>query len=473
MTPAATNQRLIIDEIEGVWEYLGYIPSPEQAEVLNTDGRFLAISGGEQVGKSFTVTYLVIRLILTYGRPVLVWLVGRKYDSSEMEFAYLLDNFTRLGMVRKFSGSQPDKPRYIELKNGARIETLSVAEVMNIGKKSPDIIVGCEASQLGHETHIRLRTRAASSAGYLLYSGTFERGQGWYKQLCERYQVADEGRRMHTLPSWSNPHRYPGGRNDPEILALERELSEEEFAERIAGVIRKPFGLVFGREFDFEKHVRDIEYIPGIPVDLAVDPGYNQSAHSLSAIQRVPDQPLRVFDEIYDPRYSTEEIIDEAMSRPWWADVPDGTAVIDIAGTRNLGSTDAASDVWLKKAHIVMRSKQVPIMAGIDRMKNFLRLDPLTLAPRIVWAPCCQGALSEFGSMVSPVTGRTAAWSWKTNKQGDIIGKTPSEQNCHSLKAIYYYLIAIYGFYHADPPTNTYRHNNYKWRKRNAAEVLA
>jgi hypothetical protein len=84
-----------------------------------------------------------------------------------------------------------------------------------------------------------------NNASAIFLAGTLEGSLGWYPSLITEWQYGQNDRQSFGLPSWTNVHLYPGGRNDPEILAMERDSSDDFFLERIAGRPVPPRGLVF------------------------------------------------------------------------------------------------------------------------------------------------------------------------------------------------------------------------------------
>ena len=419
---------------------------PEQAAILDSDTFLDMISGGEQGGKSFIIAWRATERIMELDRPGIYWLVGRKYENTEREYDYMLENFQALGWVKDYSDTQPDKRRYIELQDGTIIKTITVGEEMNIAKEAPDGIIGCEASQLSLEAFNKLRLRTAAGHGWLLLAGTFESGIGWFASTFRRWMAAtDQQHGAFILPSWTNTHVYPGGKDDPALLSALVDVGDEDFFwERIGGIPRLPAGLVFRDHFDPEVHVRDVRYIDGLPVEIAVDPGYNPSAHALLAIQCPPEAPIQVFDEIYERKITTEEMCDLAMDRPWWKDVVGGA--IDHSATKMQQTVTPPQKVWIAKTGITLKSRHVPIMAGIDRLKTYLRPEPLTYRTKTVWSPVCRGSLSELGMIESPITGKEEAYSWKILSTGAVSGKTPLDKFNHAIKAFIYWLVAKFGF---------------------------
>ena len=265
---ALTGARTIPRTRQMVRDALQFVPTGiEQAAIIDTDGLYIILSGGEQGGKSFDAAEFYTERSFEIdtganGGPPIIWLVGRRYADTEKEYEYGEKNYRTLGVLDYTSGTQIDKHRRMVLTDGTVIKTLSVAETMNIGREAPDIIVACEASQISYEGYMKLRLRAGASGGHLFMSGTLEAAQPWFRQLWHQWRAGTHGHRSYNLPSWSNPHMYPGGRNDPKIISLMMDLTPEMIAERMEGIPRKPAGLVFGKDFDESLHIRDIDYIP-------------------------------------------------------------------------------------------------------------------------------------------------------------------------------------------------------------------
>jgi len=165
----------------------------------------------------------------------------------------------------------------------------------------------------------------------------------------------------------------------------------------------------------------------------------------LEAVQIVDDN-VRVFDEIYEIGMVTEEIIDAAMTKPWWQDVQYG--VIDIAGTQHQ-AMPAPAEVWLANTGLYLSSQKVGIMDGTERLKSFLKVDPIAGYPRLSINPNCRGLLSEFGAVPNPFTGQTQAYRWKMDRDGNIVGNTPEDKYNHGVKALIYGLVYHFGFSYA------------------------
>jgi hypothetical protein len=422
-----------------LFEKVGFTPLEEQRRILESAYRFTLVAGGEQAGKSLVASkYLLSRFAETEERG-LYWLVAADYERTRAEFEYLLADFSALGILKE--ASKRVDPGHLLLADGTRIETKSAKDPRTLAMRAPNGIIGCEASQLDLETFFRLRGRCAPKRGWMFLSGTFEGSLGWYPQMFTAWASgADKEARAFSLPSYTNTHLYPNGANDLEIQRLKEVSSDNFFMERIEGKPSPPEGLVFP-EFRPDAHISEVEYEKGDPVHLWMDPGY-AGAYAVVAVQ-VRGEQICVIDEIYEQGLVTEDIIEVAQTRDWWTDVRFG--VIDIAGTQHQAMA-APAEVWLERTGLYLSSQKIRINEGTERLKGWLKIDPKTHAPRIVFNPRCHGILSEFGSAPNPFDGQTKAYRWKTDREGNIVGEIPEDKYNHSVKAVIYGLVDRFGY---------------------------
>ena len=422
-----------------LYSRVDFTPTPAQEIILASPYRFNLVAGGEQAGKSMIAAkYLLARFLETEGRG-LYWLVAADYERTRAEFTYLAEDFAKLGVLKEVS--KRVDPGHITLVDGTLIETKSAKDPRTLAMRAPDGIIGCEASQLDMERFFRLRGRCAPRRAWRVLGGTFEGSLGWYPQMYTAWASgAEPEARAFSLPSYTNTHLYPGGSIDPEILKLKEASSDDFFMERIEGKPSPPRGLVFP-EFRPDMHISELEYDPGTPVHLWMDPGY-AGAYAVEVVQ-VRGEQICVIDELYDQGLVTDEIIDIAKSRPWWKNVQFG--VIDIAGNQHQAMA-APAEVWLNQTGLYLSSQKIRINDGTERLKGWLKIDAKIHAPRIVFSPTCKGVLSEFGAVASPLAGQPRAYRWKLDRDGNIVGDTPEDKNNHGVKALIYGLIDRFGY---------------------------
>ena len=194
-------------------------------------------------------------------------------------------------------------------------------------------------------------------------------------------------------------------------------------------------------EFRPNLHVDKVDWDIGTPIHLWMDPGY-AGAYSIVAVQ-IHDDVIHVIDEVYEKGLVTEEMIQICQQKPWWKDVQYG--VIDVAGSQPQAKA-APAEIWMKRTGLYMSSQKVMINDGTERLKSFLKPDPVSGRPKIIIDSSCTGLLSEFGAAPNPFDGQTRAYRWKTDRDGNIVGNTPEDKNNHGVKALIYGIVDNYGY---------------------------
>jgi len=421
---------------------------PKQKEVIYYPGRKFLVAGGERAGKSFTAaTYLTTRA--PYG--TLFWLVGPDYEQATPEFDYTVDLLSRLGAIR--SNRDVSRPKIgkctVVLKTGQLIETKTAQEIQKLAGKAPDGIVMCEAAQHPYESYLKCVARVAERRGWLFMCGTFEGSENWYADYYTEWSSPNaDGGRSFSLASWDNTIIYPGGRQDPEILNIERALRRIPglFEERCAAVPVAPMGLVF-REVRRSIHFSEAAtFDPDEPVYLAVDPSDGALPYAVGAYQfrpckcTPPHTEDRIeqgygIDEIYETGMNAEQIIEIAKKRPWWKQVRGGAIDVEAPDEQRR---------WQAHGGIYLRSEKIPQLHGIRRLKSFVHYvlnedDPTELleAPHLIWHPQCEGIAYEFKK-----------YKRRDPSDSDLIPKDVpvSNQPNHHIKAAWYLLVSRYGF---------------------------
>jgi len=289
---------------EHIFKKLGYVPSEAQQFVHDSSARTKLVAGGERSGKSYSSA---MEYMGRFWETPLLWLVAADYERTRAEFNYICESFDKLEIG--FNATKQVDPGEINVAGGFRIATKSSKDPRKLAVEAPDGIIGCEASQLDYETFLRIRGRLAEKRGWALLSGTFEGSLGWYPELYNRGRLPSEEFASFSLPTWSNLAVFPGGRQDPEIISLERECSREWFLERFGGEPCPPRGLVFN-DFRNNLHVGitgDYEFNPTETVYLLVDPGFATAYTVLVAQKR--GEYLYIVDEVFEKGFVTSDII--------------------------------------------------------------------------------------------------------------------------------------------------------------------
>ena len=303
-----------------------------------------------------------------------------------------------------------------------------------------------EAAQQDHMSYLKCAGRVAERRGWLLMSGTFEGSVGWYVELFEEWKKPDHPDGIsYSMPSWSNTLIYPGGREDPEILRMERVYTRVEglFEERLGATPVPPAYLVF-REYRNSIHQNlDVKFDNSLPVYLAIDPSGGTNPYSVLACQFHKDNTYdhdwpdkidycHVIDEIYETGMIGEEIIAKAKDKHWWGNVSGGAIDEEAPDERKR---------WLKYGKINLGHRKIHQLAGIRRLKSFLhykRTDQgkWITQPHLQVGAQVESLPFEFGTYKRdpPV---------KDDREAKDVPR--SDQPNHSVKALWYLLIARYG----------------------------
>ena len=417
------------------FQHFGYEPSELQARVhqmLEPElelPQVLLILGGERAGKSTVAAHEVAAQV-----PVcnLVFLAGESYENAEPEFDYIERALRETGNLG--SMSKPKRGQWsMQARTGCQFQTISFArdgaDALIATGKAPDIVLMCEAGLTEFSWFQAAFGRVAERRGAVIASGTLKSAKPWYADKFREFQADNpyHGKSI-SLPSWGNLAVYPGGRDDPVIKAMERSYDDLTFRERF-GAEPVPSGLlVFGREFSYEMHVRDLEYNPALPVELAIDPGY-AGAYAVLVVQWAGPSDVLVIDEFYQQYATWDQAVEWMRGLPYGDKI--STGVADVAIRQHHGDR-SQYEQWRSRG-VELKSGPVSIEDGISRMRDFLR-SPFTGTPRLAIDPKCKGLLMEFGHEM-----------YRADQDGQPLKEDPIDRYNHSRKALSYWLVWRFG----------------------------
>lgn len=425
------------------WDRLGAQLYPAQlaASSVLTGRRdvpsVVQVIGGERAGKSQWTGHEVTALLLWCD---LIYLTGEQYDNTEREFEYIEANLRALNVLARVHKPQNGQWE-MTCVSGARIATLSFqrgADVLIATGQAPDLVVLCEAGLLEEDHFTAAFARVAERRGSVILAGTLKRAKPWYVALYRQLQGDNPySGKAYSFPSWQNTAIYPGGRTDPTILALESALGDLVFRERIgAEPVPSPL-LVFGREFEYAKHVRKVEYDPALPLWVCVDPGY-AGAYAVEVLQAASASDVRVIDEFYRQYETWDRAVEWLRGRPYVECVDGkikniGRAVMDVAGHQHHADKSQVEQ-WRDATGIEFLTEPVGIETGISRMRDFLR-SPFNGLPRIAIHPKCEGLLWELAE----------GEQYPKDQAGNPIKESPIDAHNHARKALSYLLVNAFG----------------------------
>ena len=441
--------------VRTIWSVLssgGYEPNEAQAAIVKAfvgGTRFLLLCGGERAGKSMTsVAMALIEMGPREGdadgkSSRMYWIVGPDYAQARAEFEYILRAMREGGFLK--SESTPETktlPWVLETIWGVRVETRTSSDISKLASFSIHGALMVEAAQQSYDTWLKLRGRVSETRGWVILSGTLEQGLPWYANMLRQWRGKNQdGGRSFSLPTWSNTAIYPGGRQDPEILALERSMPLDYFMERFGAEPRTMRGLVIP-EFDYATHVRDLEFRPEIPVNLAVDPA--RHTYAVLFCQRI-GLVTHVLDAVYLKQTIVHEVVKECQKNPLWKFVNKREGnVIDIAGTHR-DANKSQVQLWQELAGVSFVWRFLPLHVTIDTVRYRLSTGNEENRPLVYFnstlpnpEPLPDGAAAHF-------LGEFDLWRWPEQKPGRNDSPKPIDKANDGIKALGYYLVAHYG----------------------------
>lgn len=261
----------------------GYHPHAAQRTIHYNDARNRAISNGRRWGKTLLggkeaeVTAFVKNRL---HQPQRGWIVGPNYIDCEKEFRVVYDSLKALDVHQlssKFTKNVDSGNMQIHTRWGWDLQCRSAAHPETLVGEGLDFVLLVEAGRLRRSTFTEfIRPALSDKRGWALMSGVPEIAADVSLLYWGWKRGQDSGRATWAswqMPSWTNDIVFPGGRQDPEILEAEEDLTEDEFDRQYGGKFVERVGRVMA-EWDEEVHVRKLEYNPAWPLYGAVDYGY-------------------------------------------------------------------------------------------------------------------------------------------------------------------------------------------------------
>lgn len=395
----------------------------QQAPAVMDPYRFKKIDGGIRFGKSFApavMMYVDILWRLTE-RGIsndLYGVIGDSYSMAQEEMNHLHRLLEERGVPHDFFTPENASWRITFPGLETMIRTLTASDVTKIASRPYRGIVMAEAAQQGPDVLEKAIGRVSETRGWVLMSGTFEKQKGrWYAQKTEQWKRPGAMGAVYTCPSWDNPLVYPGGRNDPEIVAREKEMPRSSFLEMFAGDPQMPSEIVMreaNERFNVKRRfpLQRTSFDPDLPVYLFADPGISH-AYAVLAVQfygspefiqdferqlivesrpgiLVPDTHYRtrqwdgsngnvahVIDAVYRWGRDTEAIVKEVCERKWAPNVQE--AVMDFAARQRRAEGAPVIEQWAKLwvqfmgRPLAIHADPVPLAAGYDTHRVALR----------------------------------------------------------------------------------------------------
>ena len=388
---------------EKYFDLIGYQPHPRQWLFHNSKARFKIPVCGRRFGKSFMGARELEPLLMIPDKRI--WIVGPTYDLGEKEFRVIWnDMIVTLGLGRERAVKKAFNKRsgdmYIEFPWRTRIEVRSADRPETLVGEKLDYVIMSEAAKHTKETWDRfIRPALTDNRGSATFSSTPE-GQNWLHDLWQlgRNPLFTDYESWK-FPSWDNPYVYPLGREDPEILLLEKTMPPEWFMQEVAADFTSFMGKVY-QEWDESVHVRQHQYNPAWKNYIAFDWGF---VNPMAAIEFQVDPMDRVYiwREHYKSGVILSDFLDQMKNRPQ----PSGYRIDLTFGDAALPSS--VEEVCAKFAPCVAEPlSKSNWMEGISLVKSFLQtrevgrdeFETPIEEPWLYVDPSCNNTVREFNN---------------------------------------------------------------------------
>jgi hypothetical protein len=439
------------------WKLLNYTPNKAQRPIISAflEGtRFVLICGGERAGKSMTsVAMAMLKMGPEYddkGHYVkrTFWIVGPDYAQARAEFGYIHQALARGGLVDHVSLPETKtQPWILRTTYGVLIETRTSSDVSKLASFIVHGILMVEAAQQDYEVWLKLRGRVSQTRGWVILSGTLERGLPWYASLLRKWKGANpDGGRSFSLPTWSNTDIFPGGRQDPEIKSLEATYPRDLFMERFGAEAHAMHGLVIP-EYNPAVHVRHLELARDdsgkpLPVTLAIDPA--QHTYPVLFIQRIGPY-AHVLDAVYLHNAVAQDVIIRVRDNPLWeyVDKKNGN-VMDVAGKQRHANKSQA-EIWQDVAGVAFASKFIPLKTTIETIRFRLGRTNTFMEPLVYFSSVLPSPEPRADGSAAHFLSEFELWKWPDRNPNQNTPLVPIDKANDGIKALGYWLVHHYG----------------------------
>jgi hypothetical protein len=354
------------------------------------------------------------------------WIVGPTYTLGEKEFRVVYNDFQQLGLLKYCKKSYNKKQGQMSIKTpwDSVLEVVSAEKQDSLLGEGLSHAIMSEAARHSHNTWEQYIEPALSDLLGTCDFPTTPKGYNWYHGLWEV-----GANKVHPdyiswqFPSWTNPIRYPGGLENPEIQRIKQRVSETYFQQEYAASFTTYTGAIY-EEWDQEVHVQPCIYNPALANYLAFDYGFTNPFVCLD-IQVSPDDTVYVWREYYERFKPTYEHGQALASRENPSDYR-----VDAMWGDPRGADEAATLALLLG---IVGSFDVSWKLSVEQIKRMLKARP----PQIYVDPSCVNFIREMSQLhAKPIA--TNAKQDLNEQAGD--GNIQHKVNDHSPDAFRYFI---------------------------------
>jgi len=387
---SAVAAKPIIDR-EVLFERIGYTPhGPEQWEIHNSTARFNIPCCGRRWGKSQSSGHKMTEKMFV--PDSMNWICGPTYKLGEKEFRVVWDDFKKLKLLDKCKKAynKVQGNMFIHTPWDSRLEVVSAEKQESLVGEGLDHVIMSEAAKHKMSTwQMYIEPALADKRGSADFPST-PQGFNWYKGLYDMGQHPDFPDFISwQFPTWTNAAVFPLGMEDPEMIRLHSQVSEQYWLQEYGAEFTTFAGQIYP-EFNEMVHVRPIKYNPMWRNYEAWDFGYTDPTVCLDIMVDVEDN-VYVWREYQVSGKSTWEhgwIIKHRENPDGWH--CDGR----FADPRGADQIETLKMVigWLY-------AEPVPWAQGVEAIKRWLK--PQAGAPKLFIDPSCVNLIRQMKQLRS------------------------------------------------------------------------
>jgi len=360
---------------EAVWAACGYHPHPGQQPVHASHARHKVLCCGRRWGKSLSAAMDIFPDLLMPNQEW--WIVGPQYVLGEREFRQVHNACKKMRIGDSTLASMKGFREVYNLQSGdmrihfpwnTTIRVVSAERTSSLQGEGLAGVIMSEAAEHVERTWLQYVRPALSDKGGRSIWASTPKGFNFFYDAWMRGADPDEDEwSSWASPTWENTAVF-SGRDDPEILQAERELSQMLFDQEYGAKFTAYEGLIYP-EFDADIHVTPITYQPHFKNFWGIDFGYSVPWVCLD-IMVDPMDNVYIWRE-YQQKFGST--MDHAMALQN-RDNPDGfhmdAAFADPAGPGDISTLNKLiGSVW-------GMPREVTVEEGYEAVKSKLKPQP-------------------------------------------------------------------------------------------------
>lgn len=401
-----------------------YGAHPNQQQIINDTHRFKVVACGRRFGKTTFAVNELLYNALTKEKTV-YWYVAPTYRQAKMLAWKMLEEI--LGnLPTELVLKKNEAELTVEFANNSRIEVKGADNEDSLRGVALDGVVMDEYAFTKPYVFDRIiRPALADHRGWGIFIST-PHGYNHFWELFKKGQVPNSQYKSWKFKSSDNPFLPP-----EEIEAARLSTDAATFAQEWESDFRMFKGLIY-KDFDSDIHVKEKEINAGSSFYRTMDFGASNPTVCLW-VELDRDDNIYVFDEYYEPGHSIDYHAGMVKAKH-----PE----LDIRAT--FGDPSALQEhldyahwqIYITPAIRIFTTAQGTteswVKLGISKVSEYLRINPVTKAPRLQIHPKCKNLIREF-----------QGYEW--DELRGVTTDKPRKIDDHALDALRYFICSYGG----------------------------